>query len=175
MKHFLIVVDMQKDFVDGALGTKEAVAIVPNVVKAIEAFDGSVFATFDTHFENYMETSEGRHLPVPHCIRSTPGWELNADVRRALDAKGFTPVEKLTFGSAELPALVEKAAGGEDFDLTLLGLCTDICVVSNALLLKAHFPEVPITVRRSCCAGVTPASHEAALTTMSMCQIAVVD
>lgn len=175
MKHFLIVVDMQKDFVDGALGTPEAVKIVPEVVRAIESFNGTVFATFDTHFENYMATSEGHHLPVPHCIKGTPGWELDKAVAMALDKKGFTAVEKLTFGSVDLPGMVKASAAGEDFDITLLGLCTDICVVSNALLLKATFPEVPITVKKSCCAGVSVASHEAALTTMAMCQIAVVD
>ena len=156
MKHFLIVVDMQKDFVDGALGSKEAVAIVPAVVKKIEGFDGEIFATLDTHFENYMQTAEGKNLPVPHCIRETDGWTLNDEVAAALDKKGYTPVEKLTFGSVDLPALIEKAAGGEDFTLELIGLCTDICVVSNALLLKATFRETPITVDAACCAGVTP-------------------
>ena len=171
MKHFLIVVDMQKDFVDGALGTEEAVAIVPAVVRKIEGFGGEIFATLDTHFENYMETAEGKHLPVPHCIKDTPGWQFDQAVAVALDRKGFTPVEKRTFGAINLPELVRQAAGGEDFDLEVIGLCTDICVVSNALLLKAAFPEAPIKVDKACCAGVTPQLHEAALATMASCQI----
>lgn len=174
MKHFLIVVDMQKDFVDGALGTAEAVAAVPNVVKKIEDFDGEIFATLDTHFENYMQTAEGKKLPVPHCVKGTGGWQLNGAVAAALEGKGFTAVEKRTFGSVDLPALLEQAAGEEDFDVTIIGLCTDICVVSNALLLKAHFPEAPIAVDAACCAGVTPAAHEAALATMRSCQIDVI-
>lgn len=174
MKHFLIVVDMQKDFVDGALGTKEAVAIVPAAVEKIRSFEGRIFATFDTHFENYMQTNEGRHLPVPHCIKGTPGWKLDAAIEQALNEKGFTPVEKITFGSVDLPGLVRQAADGEEFDITLIGLCTDICVVSNALMLKATFPEADIYVDPACCAGVTVDSHNAALATMGMCQITVV-
>ena len=173
MKHFLIVVDIQKDFVDGALGTAEAVAIVAPAAKRIREFSGEIFVTYDTHYENYMQTAEGKKLPVPHCIKGTPGWQLDATIAAALEGKAYTPVEKLTFGSVQLPALVEKAAAGEDFDITLMGLCTDICVVSNALLLKANFPEVKISVDAACCAGVTPDSHNAALLTMKMCQIHV--
>lgn len=173
MKKILVVVDMQKDFVDGALGSKEAVAIVPNVVKKIEEFDGEIFVTYDTHFENYMDTNEGKNLPVPHCIKGTDGWELNKEVMDALNNKAYTTVEKITFGSVDLPELVGKAAGDEEFSVELIGLCTDICVVSNALLLKANFPEMTIMVDATCCAGVTPESHEAALTTMKMCQIEV--
>ena len=169
----LIVVDMQADFVDGALGTKEAVAIVPKVVETIKDFDGPIVVTYDTHGENYMRTSEGRHLPVPHCIKGTPGWELNRQVEAALSGKNVTRVEKPTFGSVKLPEIVKNLAGGEDFSLELVGLCTDICVVSNALLLKANFPEAEIAVDASCCAGVTPATHAAALDTMKMCQITV--
>lgn len=171
MKQFLVVVDMQKDFVDGALGTPEAVAIVPNVTRKIAGFDGDIFVTYDTHAENYLETAEGRKLPVTHCVRGTPGWALNADVAAALAQKTYTAVEKKTFGSVDLPGLIEKAAAGEPFGITLIGLCTDICVVSNALVLKAHFPEAPIAVDSACCAGVTPAAHEAALATMRSCQI----
>lgn len=171
MKKFLVVVDMQKDFVDGALGSREAVAIVPAVVKKIESFDGEIFVTYDTHFENYMQTSEGKHLPVPHCIKGTDGWQLNNDVENALSGKKFTKVEKNTFGSVDLPKLIEQAADGEDFAVELIGLCTDICVVSNALLIKATFPEAPIAVDAGCCAGVTPQAHEAALATMASCQI----
>ena len=171
MKQFLVVVDMQKDFVDGALGTAEAVAIVPAVTRKIASFDGEIFATFDTHAENYLETAEGKKLPVTHCVKGTPGWALDAAVAAALESRGYTSVEKKTFGSVDLPGLIEKAAGGEPFGVTLIGLCTDICVVSNALLLKAHFPETPIAVDAACCAGVTPAAHEAALATMRSCQI----
>lgn len=173
VKKFLVVVDMQKDFVDGALGTAEAAAIVPDAAEKIRRFDGEIFVTFDTHFENYMETAEGRKLPVPHCIRGTDGWQLNGEIASALEGKRVTEVEKMTFGSTELPRLLEEAAEGEEFSVELIGLCTDICVVSNALLLKANFPESEISVDASCCAGVTPETHRAALDTMRMCQITV--
>ena len=173
MKKFLVVVDMQKDFVDGALGTAEAVSIVPNVVRKIKEFDGEIFVTYDTHFENYMDTAEGKKLPVPHCIKGTDGWQLNNAVQEALAEKGYTSVEKITFGSVDLPGLIGKAAGKETFSVELVGLCTDICVVSNALLLKASYPECQISVDASCCAGVSPATHRAALETMKMCQIDV--
>lgn len=171
MKNFLVVVDMQNDFVDGALGSAEAVAIVPNVVDKIKNFDGEIFVTLDTHFDNYMETAEGKKLPVPHCIKGTAGWELNPEVAKALEDKKHTVVEKLTFGSVDLPKLIKDTAGDEVFSTELIGLCTDICVVSNALLLKAHYPEYNIAVDASCCAGVTPKSHNEALATMGMCQI----
>ena len=175
MKHILIVVDMQKDFVDGALGTAEAVAIVENVAAKISAHEGPIVVTYDTHSEDYMNTAEGKKLPVPHCIKGSDGWQLNDRVAEALAGREYTPIEKPTFGSVALPALVKELSGGEDFSLELIGLCTDICVVSNALLLKANFPEVPISVDASCCAGVTPESHKAALTTMSFCQIDVIN
>ena len=175
MKHILIVVDIQKDFVDGALGTAEAVAMVGNAAKKIKEFNGEIFVTYDTHFENYMETAEGCKLPVPHCIKGTEGWELDQNIARSLVGKDFTKVEKLTFGSTELPDLVRKVVRNEDFDITLIGLCTDICVVSNALILKANFPEKDIYVDAACCAGVTCETHKAALTTMKMCQINVID
>lgn len=171
MKKILIVVDMQKDFVDGSLGTKEAVAILPAVAKRIREFDGQIIVTYDTHGENYLETSEGKKLPVAHCIRGTDGWQLHEEVQKALEGKEYLSLEKPTFGSVKLPELVKSLAGEEDFSVELLGLCTDICVVSNALLLKAHFYEKNICVNAACCAGVTPESHEAALTTMKMCQI----
>ena len=173
MKNFLVVVDMQKDFVDGALGSEEAVKIVPNVVEKIKGFDGEIFATFDTHFEDYMQTAEGKKLPVPHCIKGTDGWKLDKNVESALDEKSYTAVEKLTFGSVDLPQLIKAKANGEAFTIELIGLCTDICVVSNALVLKANFPEVEISVDKACCAGVTIESHNSALTTMSSCQINV--
>lgn len=166
---------MQKDFVDGALGTSEAVAIVPAVVKKITGFDGDIFVTYDTHSPDYMNTSEGKKLPVPHCIRGTTGWQLDAQVEAALKNKVYTAVEKPTFGSVLLPSLIREAAKGEPFSIQLIGLCTDICVVSNALLLKANYPEAPISVDASCCAGVTPATHEAALSTMRCCQIDVIE
>lgn len=174
MKHILVVVDIQKDFVDGALGTKEAVAITEPAAEKIEKFVGDIFVTYDTHFENYMDSAEGKKLPVPHCIKGTEGWELDSKIAKALENKSFKTVEKLTFGSAELPKLVKDTVGEEDFDITVIGLCTDICVVSNALILKANFPEKEIYVDSSCCAGVTVDSHNAALTTMKMCQINVI-
>lgn len=174
MKHFLIVVDMQRDFVDGALGTAEAVAIVPRVAEKIRTFDGEIFATLDTHDDSYMSTAEGRHLPVPHCIKGTDGVQLDKTVAAALHERGCTTVEKRTFGSVDLPRLIKEAAGDKDFTLELVGLCTDICVVSNALLLKAHFPEAPIAVDAACCAGVTPQAHAAAIATMKSCQIDII-
>ncbi len=174
MKKFLVVVDMQRDFVDGSLGTAEAVAIVPNVAEKIKAFDGDIFVTFDTHGENYMETAEGKKLPVPHCIKGTDGWRLDARVEAALAGKRYTAVEKRTFGSVELPGLIADFAGGEDFSVELIGLCTDICVVSNALLIKASFPEAPISVDASCCAGVSRETHSAALDVMRCCQIDII-
>ena len=173
MKKFLVVVDMQKDFVDGALGTKEAVAIVPAVVKKINAFNGEIIVTYDTHGENYMETSEGKNLPVPHCIKGTDGWQLDKSIVSALENKSYTAVEKPTFGSVNLPEIINEKANGETFTIELIGLCTDICVVSNALLLKANFPEAEICVDPECCAGVTPESHNASITTMKMCQIKI--
>ena len=171
MKHFLIVVDMQKDFVDGALGTPEARAIVPKVMDKILNFEGKIFATLDTHAANYLETAEGKKLPVPHCIKGTPGWRLDDGVAAALEQKDTQMVEKLTFGSVLLPRMIYQEAAGESFTVELIGLCTDICVISNALILKANFPEMEITVDSSCCAGVSPETHEAALTTMGCCQI----
>ena len=175
MKKILVVVDMQNDFVNGALGTKEAQAIVDNVVSEINNFDGKIFATFDTHYENYMATAEGKKLPVEHCIKDSDGWQLNSDVEAALNGKGFTPVIKNTFGSVDLPEKIKEYAGDEDFEIELIGLCTDICVVSNALLLKANFPEKNICVNAKCCAGVTPATHRAALDTMKCCQIDITE
>lgn len=173
MKNILVVVDMQKDFVDGALGSGEAVAIVPAVCEKIKAFDGEIFVTYDTHGENYAETNEGRNLPVPHCIEGTDGWQLDKDVAKALEGKEYTAVRKPTFGSAELPGLIKSAAGDEEFTVELIGLCTDICVVSNALLIKAAFPEIDISVDSACCAGVSRETHDAALSTMKCCQIKV--
>lgn len=173
MRKILIVVDMQKDFIDGSLGTKEAQKIVPAVVKKIQSYPmKDIYVTKDTHGENYLETSEGKHLPVVHCIKGTEGWEL--DERVEVVTKGAVVVEKPTFGSIELMELLKTENEKETLEIELVGLCTDICVVSNALLLKAAMPENRICVDASCCAGVTSQSHEAALTTMRMCQIEVV-
>lgn len=170
---FLIVVDMQIDFIDGSLGTAEAVAIVPAAAERIRrarAEGWTVFATLDTHDEDYLNTAEGKKLPVRHCIRGTDGWRLNPEIAAALER--CATVEKPTFGCVRLPAMIAGAAGeGGPKVIELIGLCTDICVVSNALLVKAHFPEASVSVRRDCCAGVTPERHEAALETMAACQI----
>lgn len=171
MKHFLIAVDMQKDFVDGALGTEEAQAAIPAAVQAIEAFEGEIFATLDTHFADYLQTAEGKKLPVLHCIKGTEGQALEARVAAALEKKGYTPIEKSAFGATALPSLIAEAAKGEPFDIRLIGFCTDICVITNALYLKANFPECAVSVDPVCCAGVTPETHEAALKVMRCCQI----
>ncbi len=174
MLNILVVVDMQNDFINGSLGSKEAEAIVPAVIETIKEAEGPVFATMDTHFENYLNTAEGKKLPVEHCVKGSKGWEIHPEVREALEKKGCKYVEKYTFGSVSLPALIQEEAGGREFALTLVGLCTDICVVSNALLLKAYFPGTPIRVIEKACAGVSVESHKAALTTMGCCQIDVV-
>lgn len=171
MQNILVVVDMQNDFIDGALGTKEAVLIVPAVEKKIREFDGTVLFTRDTHETWYLDTQEGKHLPVPHCIRGTEGWQIRSE----LDALRKTaPIDKDTFGSTDLAGeLVAMNEEEEIGSITFVGLCTDICVISNALLVKASLPEVPVLVDASCCAGVTPESHENALKAMEMCQIQI--
>lgn len=170
MRKILVVVDMQNDFIDGALGTAEALAIVENVKAKIREYDQKdIFVTMDTHTPDYLNTQEGRNLPVEHCIKGTDGWKLRSDIAEILtEAKVY---EKPTFGSTALAKDIAKIAAAEDIEIELIGLCTDICVVSNALLLKAMMPEVTISVDPACCAGVTPESHEAALKTMQMCQI----
>ncbi len=179
MKKILVVVDMQNDFVDGALGTPEAVAIVDNVVDKIKSYaadpDSLIYVTYDTHTEDYMDTAEGKKLPVPHCIQYTEGWKLNSKVQAALAGVHFTLVIKHTFGAYDLPEIIgDDVYLAEDFTVEFIGLCTDICVVSNVMLMKAYWHEVPITVDASCCAGVTTDTHNAALTTMKMCQINVI-
>lgn len=174
MKNILIVVDMQNDFVDGALGTPEAVAIVDKVAEKIKEFDGEIIVTYDTHLDDYMDTREGKYLPVPHCIKNTDGWQLNEKVQEALQIKGgYQVVHKSTFGSTRLVELIREY-GYNTANVTFVGLCTDICVVSNALLLKANYPEMNISVDASCCAGVTPETHQAALITMKSCQINII-
>ena len=163
MKKTLIVVDMQNDFIDMALGTPEAVAIVPGVRAKIREYaenGDEIIFTRDTHFDDYLQTAEGKKLPVPHCIKGTPGWQI-AD---GLYVEGCKIIDKPNFG---WPRWNEERLEAVE----LIGLCTDICVVSNALIIKAAFPEAAVTVDSTCCAGVTPATHEAALKTMAMCQI----
>ena len=171
--NILVVVDMQNDFIDGALGTPEAVAIVPKVMVKMMNFDGLVLATRDTHGEDYLETQEGKNLPVKHCIKGTHGWEIKEEIRQLLISQ---PIDKPTFGSEALGNVLKDLNNDvEPIDsITLIGLCTDICVISNAMLLKAFLPEVPIQVDASCCAGVTPESHERALEAMKACQIEII-
>ena len=171
MRKILVVIDMQNDFIDGALGTKEAVAIVPGVKEKIKDFDGVVLFTRDTHETYYLDTQEGKKLSVPHCIRDTDGWQIRSE----LDALRKTePIDKETFGSTDLAGeLVAMNEDNEIESITFVGLCTDICVISNALLAKASLPEVPIIVDAKCCAGVTPESHENALKAMEACQIQI--
>ena len=173
MRKILLVIDMQNDFIDGALGTAEAVALLPNAIEEIKKYPAAdVIATRDTHAPDYMDTQEGKNLPVPHCIAGTHGWELNADVAAALD--GAEIIDKPTFGSRALAEKLAAIAEQEELEITLIGLCTDICVVSNALMIKAFLPETKVSVIAACCAGVTPATHLAALETMKMCQINVI-
>ena len=166
----LVAVDMQNDFIDGSLGTEEARTIVPGVVEKIRTFNGRVIATRDTHGKDYLNSAEGKKLPVVHCVKDTQGWQLRPEVEEAIQGKpGSRILDKPTFGSVELGEYVKPVE-----EITLIGLCTDICVISNALLLKAYFPEIPIRVASSCCAGVTPESHEQALEAMKMCQIDII-
>lgn len=172
MRKILIVIDMQNDFIDAALGTKEAVSIVEAVKEKIRSFPAEdVIATMDTHDEGYMQTQEGKNLPVMHCIKGTDGWKIRPDIAELLT--GAKIYEKPTFGSIALAADLKDLSEKEEIELELIGLCTDICVVSNALLLKAAMPEVKISVDAACCAGVTPQKHLAALETMCSCQIDV--
>ena len=172
MRKILIVIDMQNDFIDAALGTKEAVSIVEAVKEKIRSFPAEdVIATMDTHDEGYMQTQEGKNLPVMHCIKGTDGWKIRPDIAELLT--GARIFEKPTFGSTALAADLKDLSEKEEIELELIGLCTDICVVSNALLLKASMPEIKISVDAACCAGVTPQKHLAALETMRSCQIDV--
>lgn len=167
----LCVIDMQNDFIDGALGTAEAVAIVDNVREKINLYRKNgdmVIFTRDTHLENYMETSEGKNLPVPHCIKGSVGWQISDK----LEVGESTIIDKPTFGSIDLSEYIADLDGVEEIEF--VGLCTDICVISNVLLLKAKLHETPISVDSSCCAGVTPQSHSNALEAMKMCQIKII-
>lgn len=172
--NILIVVDMQNDFISGALGTNEAKLIVNGVKEKLQNFEGLIFFTRDTHFEDYMETQEGKKLPVPHCIKGTWGWEICDELK---DLSENTEIcDKPTFGSVELMESIKEFANEEELEsITLMGLCTDICVISNAMLLKAALPEVRIIVDGTNSAGVTPLSHKNALEAMKMCQIEVIE
>ena len=166
----LCVIDMQNDFIDGTLGTAEAVAIVGNVKDKIDLYrqnGDTVIFTRDTHYDNYMNTAEGAKLPVPHCIKDSDGWQISS----ALTVGDSAVIDKPTFGSVELGNYISSFEKVEEIEV--IGLCTDICVISNVLLLKANMPEVPISVDSSCCAGVTPESHSNALAAMKMCQIEI--
>lgn len=169
---YLVVVDMQRDFVDGSLGTAEAVKIVPAICHKIKEFSKeNIFVTLDTHYENYLQTSEGKKLPVEHCIKGTDGWKLDENVKKALDGAGMY-FEKNTFGSVRLAQYL-KSILKEGDSVELCGLCTDICVVSNALMIRAFSPETEIIVSESCCAGVTIQAHKSALETMKSCMITI--
>ena len=177
MAKLLIVVDMQKDFIDGALGTKEAVAIVPNVVQKIKEYvqqGDKIIFTKDTHFDGYLDTQEGRNLPVEHCIKGTPGHEICDEIKQIVDLDDYKVYEKLTFGSSELAGDLDGGMYNDVEEITLIGLCTDICVISNAMLCKTFLTETPVCVAADCCAGVTPDSHNNALKAMEMCQIKIV-
>ena len=173
MKKLLVVIDMQNDFIDGALGTKEAEAIVDRVVEKIKEYPKDcIYVTRDTHGTNYLETQEGKLLPVVHCVEGTRGWEIQEKVAKELS--GAVVVNKDTFGSQALADMLYfETIGQDEVEIELVGLCTDICVVSNAILLKTRMPEVKVIIDASCCAGVTPESHAAALTTMQMCQCVI--
>lgn len=171
---YLIVIDVQNDFVTDALGTKEAQQMLPALLQKVREFDGEVWMTQDTHAENYLQTQEGKLLPVPHCIKGTPGWQLVPELEQLRVQRGATVYEKPTFGSTRMVhELLRRYQEGEVESVELVGICTDICVVSNALLLKAAMPELPIAVDARCCAGVTPQKHAAALDVMASCQIEV--
>lgn len=169
---YLIVVDVQKDFVDGNLGSKEAAEMLPRLIQKVKSFDGEVVFTKDTHFDNYLETQEGRLLPVKHCIKNTDGWEFPTEL--APLAEGRKVYEKSAFASRQLAEeLLKSYECGKVDSVELVGICTDICVISNAFMLKGFMPELTISVDASCCAGVTPQKHNAALDTMESCQVIV--
>ncbi len=172
---YLIVVDMQKDFITGSLGTKEAEAILPRVIQKVKGFEGRICFTRDTHGEDYLDTQEGKKLPVKHCIIGEEGWRLADGLEELATGSGCKVYNKPAFGCVELAADLREENDREPIEgIELCGLCTDICVISNALMVKAFLPEVPVCVDASCCAGVTPQSHRNALEAMKMCQIEIV-
>lgn len=169
----LVVVDMQNDFISGALGSDAAQSIVEPVVDKIKNFDGKIIFTRDTHTKDYMQTQEGRKLPVPHCIKDTHGWQIDSRIPVFSDSVIF---DKVTFGSVELSEYLSKLNEKETIEqIELVGLCTDICVISNAFLIKAALPECEITVDASLCRGVSEQSHKNALDAMRICQINVIN
>lgn len=175
MNKVLVVVDMQNDFIDGSLGTSEAVEIVPLVIDKIRGFDGKIIFTRDTHQSDYLSTLEGKSLPVEHCIEGTYGWEIQKDINKLTKELESLIYNKDTFGSKELVQRLVELSKVEDIEeIQIVGLCTDICVISNALTIKTFLPEIKISVDSSCCAGVTPESHTNALNAMKVCQIEVI-
>ena len=172
MRKILVVIDMQNDFIDGALGSAEAASIVSAVAERVENFSGEIIFTRDTHYEDYLSTSEGKKLPVKHCIKDTFGWQISSEISVPSGARIF---DKETFGSTELSQTLARENEKEKIsEIELVGLCTDICVISNAFILKAYLPECEIVVNSALCRGVTPESHENALAAMKACQIKVV-
>lgn len=179
----LILIDCQNDFISGSLGSKEAQEVIPNIIKKIKDFKGdAVITTHDTHFDNYLNTREGKNLPIEHCIYGTDGWKLEPSIDKALSEKTELPkygVLKETFGEyLDLPMKIAKICpdNKEDLDIELIGFCTDICVISNALILKSYKWETSnITVDASCCSGSTPEAHKAALLVMKNCQINIIN
>jgi len=167
---YLIVVDMQVDFITGSLGSELATAIVPNVVEKVKSFDGKIIFTRDTHFEDYMNTQEGKNLPVPHCIINTNGWQINPQLE---ELRKNNAIDKNTFGSKELVKILKDKPNIES--ITFVGLCTDICVISNVMLVKAFYPELPLIVDAKGCAGVTPDSHKTALNAMKAVQVKIIN
>jgi len=168
----LLVIDMQNDFIDGVLGTPQAIKIVDKVVNKVKTFEGKVFFTRDTHQTNYMDTEEGKHLPVPHCIENTDGWQITEKLLPYVNDSIFN---KKTFGSTKVVEYLKELKKKENIEsITLVGLCTDICVISNAMLLKAYFPNTPIYVEENLCAGVNPESHKRAIESMKMCHINII-
>lgn len=177
MTDILIIVDPQVDFATGALGTKEAAIALENAAEYIKNFNGKIYVTLDTHYDDYLDTNEGKNLPVPHCKRKTPGWEIYPAIKNALKGKQYTVIEKNTFGSIELPNVIRKDIGDEkekNIKIKFIGLCTDICVINNALIMRAQFPEADIEAYENYMAGVTPETHKAAITVMKSCQINIV-
>lgn len=170
----LIVIDVQNDFVTGTLGTQEACRMLPHLMEKVKEFQGIIFMTQDSHSENYLETQEGQKLPVPHCITGTKGWRFTEELEEIQKEKQIKVYQKPCFGSTQLVEdLVRLYEEGELQSVELAGICTDICVVSNALMIKSRMPELPLFVDAACCAGVTPQKHEAALEVMESCQITI--
>lgn len=167
----LVVVDLQNDFITGVLGSKAVQSIIPKVKEKIENFDGEVIFTMDTHYDNYLDTQEGKNIPFKHCIKGTEGWEICSDLK----PYAKMCVTKNTFGAAALPDIIQNNIDEVIEEIEVCGLCTDICVVSNVMMLKSVFPEARIIVDASCCAGTTEKNHKAALYTMSLVQVDIIN